>query len=156
MQSMRHLKQKVSCLPLQCRSFVDGLLASHSTDLQQRAYELQTFLGLNPDIVQKVLPVNGSGEDIMVCTSLILKSHFSSHVSHLGDRIPPWFCMLLGKNEYWSYKNRLVSLQIDSELPFLQGFIESALVNGAPAEMHENERLNNSNGSFLSTTRSPK
>ena len=45
---------------------MDDLLASHSTDLQQRAYELQVFLGLSPDIVQKVLPVNGSGEDIEV------------------------------------------------------------------------------------------
>lgn len=59
-----------SWLALQCRSFIDDLLASHSTDLQQRAYELQVFLGLSPDIVRKVLPVNGSGEDIEVCVLL--------------------------------------------------------------------------------------
>uniref|UniRef100_A0A7I4ACE8 Clathrin/coatomer adaptor adaptin-like N-terminal domain-containing protein n=1 Tax=Physcomitrium patens TaxID=3218 RepID=A0A7I4ACE8_PHYPA len=49
---------------VKCRSFVDDLLASHSTDLQQRAYELQVFLGLGADLVRKVLPVNGSGEEI--------------------------------------------------------------------------------------------
>jgi AP-4 complex subunit epsilon-1 len=46
---------------------MDDLLASHFTDLQQRAYELQVFLELSPNIVQKVLPVNGSGEEIEVC-----------------------------------------------------------------------------------------
>jgi AP-4 complex subunit epsilon-1 len=46
---------------------MDDYLASYSIDLQQRAYELQVFLGLSPDVVQKVLPVNGSGEDIEVC-----------------------------------------------------------------------------------------
>lgn len=54
-------------LELQCRSFMDDLLTSHSTDLQQRAYELQVFLGLSPNVVQKVLPVNGSGEEVEVC-----------------------------------------------------------------------------------------
>ena len=61
-------------LASQCRSFMDDLLASHSTDLQQRAYELQVFLGLSPNIVQKVLPVNGSGEEIEVCALLVPKN----------------------------------------------------------------------------------
>ncbi|XP_024390606.1 AP-4 complex subunit epsilon [Physcomitrium patens] len=55
--------REVELIP-ECRSFVDDLLASHSTDLQQRAYELQVFFGLGADLVRKVLPVNGSGEEI--------------------------------------------------------------------------------------------
>ena len=50
----------------QCQAFVDDLLASHSTDLQQRAYELQAFLALSPDIVASVMPENSSSEEIEV------------------------------------------------------------------------------------------
>ena len=48
----------------------------------------------------------------------------------------------------------MVNLQIDTELPFLQEFVESALVNGARSYIHENERLEMSSGmsSFVSTS----
>ncbi|KAG0630461.1 hypothetical protein M758_1G179700 [Ceratodon purpureus] len=100
--------RQVQLLP-ECRSFMDDLLASHSTDLQQRAYELQVFLGLGPDIVQKVLHVNGSGEEI----------------------------------------------EIDTDLPFLQEFVDSSRANGARPYVHENERFEMSSGmsSFVSTSR---
>lgn len=51
---------------MQCRAFVEDLLASHSTDLQQRAYELQSFLSLSQEIVQKAMPFNASGKEIEV------------------------------------------------------------------------------------------
>lgn len=46
------------------------------------------------------------------------------------------------------------NLQIDKELPFLQGFVDSALANGARPYFHENERLEMSGGmsSFASTS----
>lgn len=53
-------------MEMQCRAFVEDLLASHSTDLQQRAYELQSFLSLSQEIVQKALPFNASGKEIEV------------------------------------------------------------------------------------------
>jgi AP-4 complex subunit epsilon-1 len=49
---------------LQCNSLIDELSTSHSTDLQQRAYELQALLGLGADIVECVIPLDASCEDI--------------------------------------------------------------------------------------------
>jgi hypothetical protein len=50
----------------QCRTFIEDLLASHSTDLQQRAYELQAILALSPETVANILPMDASCEDIEV------------------------------------------------------------------------------------------
>lgn len=49
-----------------------------------------------------------------------------------------------------------MNLQIDQELPFLQGFVETALANGARPYLHENERfeMNSDMNSFASTSRS--
>eukprot|EP00850_Spirogloea_muscicola_P015675 SM000122S25782 [mRNA] locus=s122:233377:238941:- [translate_table: standard] len=52
------------------RALLDELSASHSTDLQQRAYELQSLLGLPPDIVSQALPPDASCEDIEVDNEL--------------------------------------------------------------------------------------
>jgi hypothetical protein len=46
---------------------VDELSASHSTDLQQRAYEVQALLGLDKQAVGSVMPLDASCEDIEVC-----------------------------------------------------------------------------------------
>jgi len=51
---------------LQCQTLVDELSASHSTDLQQRAYELQALLGLDKNAVESVMPADASCEDIEV------------------------------------------------------------------------------------------
>lgn len=51
---------------LQCQSLIDELSASHSTDLQQRAYELQALLGLDSQAVESVMPLDASCEDIEV------------------------------------------------------------------------------------------
>ncbi|CAM6082363.1 unnamed protein product [Calypogeia fissa] len=53
-----------------CRAVIDELAASHSTDLQQRTYELQAFLALSADVIGSVLPIDASCEDIEVDRSL--------------------------------------------------------------------------------------
>jgi hypothetical protein len=55
-----------SSLFLQCQTLVDELSASHSTDLQQRAYELQALLGLDKRAVESAMPADASCEDIEV------------------------------------------------------------------------------------------
>jgi len=61
---------------LQCQSLIDELSASHSTDLQQRAYELQSVLGLDRGAIESVMPSDASCEDIEVnMKHLILRNH---------------------------------------------------------------------------------
>jgi AP-4 complex subunit epsilon-1 len=61
--------RKVDVLP-ECQSLIEELLASHSTDLQQRAYELQALLALDARAVETILPLDASCEDIEVTFSL--------------------------------------------------------------------------------------
>lgn len=53
------------CL-VQCQSLIEELSVSHSTDLQQRAYELQALIGLDVRAVESVMPSDASCEDIEV------------------------------------------------------------------------------------------
>ncbi|PWZ08969.1 AP-4 complex subunit epsilon [Zea mays] len=55
---------------VKCQTLVDELLASHSTDLQQRAYELHALLGLGKYDVESVMPADASCEDIEVDRNL--------------------------------------------------------------------------------------
>ncbi|MCL7034976.1 hypothetical protein MKW94_025650, partial [Papaver nudicaule] len=55
--------RRVEMLP-ECQSLIDELSASHSTDLQQRAYELQAVLSLDARAVESILPLDASCEDI--------------------------------------------------------------------------------------------
>ncbi|XP_018479210.1 AP-4 complex subunit epsilon isoform X2 [Raphanus sativus] len=57
--------RKVDVLP-ECQTLIEELLASHSTDLQQRAYELQALLALDARAVESILPLDASCEDIEV------------------------------------------------------------------------------------------
>ncbi|KAL4348291.1 hypothetical protein GQ457_17G019540 [Hibiscus cannabinus] len=57
--------RKVDMLP-ECQSLMEELLASHSTDLQQRAYELQAVIGLDAHAVEGIMPSDASCEDIEV------------------------------------------------------------------------------------------
>ncbi|GLT81031.1 hypothetical protein SLA2020_524390 [Shorea laevis] len=57
--------RKVDLLP-ECQSLIEELLASHSTDLQQRAYELQAVIGLDAQAVECIMPPDASCEDIEV------------------------------------------------------------------------------------------
>lgn len=61
--------RKVDMLP-ECQSLLEELSASHSTDLQQRAYELQAVIGLDSQAVESILPFDASCEDIEVDKSL--------------------------------------------------------------------------------------
>lgn len=61
--------RKVDLLP-ECQSLIEELSASHSTDLQQRAYELQAVVGLDSQAVESILPFDASCEDIEVDKSL--------------------------------------------------------------------------------------
>ena len=49
---------------------VEELSASHSTDLQQRAYELQAVVSLDAHAVESIMPLDASCEDIEVNTEL--------------------------------------------------------------------------------------
>lgn len=51
---------------LQCQSLIEELSASHSTDLQQRAYELQAVISLDAHTIESVMPLDASCEDIEV------------------------------------------------------------------------------------------
>ncbi|CAA2970369.1 AP-4 complex subunit epsilon [Olea europaea subsp. europaea] len=57
--------RKVNLLP-ECESLIEELLASHSTDLQQRAYELRALIGLDAHVVANLMPMDASCEDIEI------------------------------------------------------------------------------------------
>lgn len=61
--------RKVDVLP-ECQSLIEELSASHSTDLQQRAYELQAIIGLDACTVECIMPSDASCEDIEIDKSL--------------------------------------------------------------------------------------
>ncbi|KAA3469321.1 AP-4 complex subunit epsilon-like [Gossypium australe] len=61
--------RKVDMLP-ECHSLMEEFLASHSTDLQQRAYELQAVIGLDAHAVESIMPSDASCEDIEVDKAL--------------------------------------------------------------------------------------
>ncbi|KAL6556480.1 hypothetical protein OROGR_005768 [Orobanche gracilis] len=78
----------------ECQSLIEEMLASHSTDLQQRAYELQAILNLDTHAVEKIMPVDSTCHDI----------------------------------------------EIDKSLPFLNGYVQQSLENGAKPYIPESER----------------
>ncbi|CAL5350789.1 unnamed protein product [Camellia sinensis] len=55
--------RKADVLP-ECQSLIEELSASHSTDLQQRAYELQAVISLDAHAVESIMPLDASCEDI--------------------------------------------------------------------------------------------
>ncbi|KAL2517322.1 AP-4 complex subunit epsilon [Abeliophyllum distichum] len=61
--------RKVDMLP-ECQSLVEELLASHSTDLQQRAYELQAIICLDAHAVENIMPMDANCEDIEIDKNL--------------------------------------------------------------------------------------
>lgn len=56
---------------------MEELSASHSTDLQQRAYELQAVIGLDAHAVESIIPSDASCEDIEVIPLSQRLIHFS-------------------------------------------------------------------------------
>ncbi|XP_042379628.1 AP-4 complex subunit epsilon-like [Zingiber officinale] len=67
--------RKVEMLP-ECQSFLDELSASHSTDLQQRAYELQALLCLDSQAAGNVMPLDASCEDVEIDKDLSFLINF--------------------------------------------------------------------------------
>ncbi|KAK1549249.1 hypothetical protein Q3G72_007196 [Acer saccharum] len=61
--------RKVDMLP-ECQSLIEELSASHSTDLQQCAYELQAVIGLDARAVEIIMPSDASCEDIEIDKNL--------------------------------------------------------------------------------------
>ncbi|PRQ19265.1 putative clathrin/coatomer adaptor, adaptin-like protein [Rosa chinensis] len=61
--------RKVDMLP-ECQSLVEELSASHSTDLQQRAYELQAVIGIDAHAIESIMPSDASCEDIEIDKNL--------------------------------------------------------------------------------------
>ncbi|XAR70754.1 hypothetical protein NMG60_11027730 [Bertholletia excelsa] len=61
--------RKVDMLP-ECQSLIEELCASHSTDLQQRAYELQAVVCVDANAVENIMPMDASCEDIEIDKSL--------------------------------------------------------------------------------------
>ncbi|XP_021678989.2 AP-4 complex subunit epsilon isoform X2 [Hevea brasiliensis] len=55
---------------VKCQSLIEELSASHSTDLQQRAYELQEVIGLDAHAVECIMPLDASCEDIEIDKNL--------------------------------------------------------------------------------------
>eukprot|EP00249_Psilotum_nudum_P022263 c28444_g1_i1 orf=707-3676(+) len=91
----------------ECQGFMDELSASHSTDLQQRAYELQAILGLTAADVSSIMPMDASCEDI----------------------------------------------EVDINLSFLNGFVQSSLSKGARHYMTEDVRIQSGAIGSLSSQR---
>ncbi|KAI3703535.1 hypothetical protein L1987_73677 [Smallanthus sonchifolius] len=61
--------RKTSLLP-ECQSLLEELSASHSSDLQQRAYEFRAILDLDANAVENIMPLDASCEDIEIDKSL--------------------------------------------------------------------------------------
>ncbi|KAL0906581.1 hypothetical protein M5K25_025085 [Dendrobium thyrsiflorum] len=70
----------------ECQSLIEELQASHSTDLQQRAYELQALLGLDSHAVQHVMPLDASCEDIEVDKNLSFLNNFVQQAIEKGSQ----------------------------------------------------------------------
>lgn len=70
----------------ECQSLIEELQASHSTDLQQRAYELQALLGLDSRAVEHVMPFDASCEDIEVDKNLSFLNNFVQQSIEKGSQ----------------------------------------------------------------------
>ncbi|KAJ3708610.1 hypothetical protein LUZ61_012315 [Rhynchospora tenuis] len=77
--------RKVEMLP-ECQTLIDEVLASHSTDLQQRAYEFQALLALSPQAIENVMPPDASCEDIEIDTSLPFLNNYINQAIENGAR----------------------------------------------------------------------
>ncbi|KAM7490823.1 hypothetical protein LguiA_033744 [Lonicera macranthoides] len=74
--------RKFDMLP-ECQSLIEELSASHSTDLQQRAYELQALVGLDAQAVENVMPMDASCKEIEIDKSL---SFLNSYVQEALEK----------------------------------------------------------------------
>ncbi|CAH1453328.1 unnamed protein product [Lactuca virosa] len=61
--------RKFDLLP-ECHTLLEEMSASHSSDLQQRAYEFQAILDLDSNSIDNIMPLDASCEDIEIDKSL--------------------------------------------------------------------------------------
>ncbi|KAL4565180.1 hypothetical protein LXL04_029265 [Taraxacum kok-saghyz] len=61
--------RKFSLLP-ECQTLLEEMCASHSSDLQQRAYEFQAILDLDANAMDNIMPLDASCEDIEIDKNL--------------------------------------------------------------------------------------
>ncbi|XP_031280122.1 AP-4 complex subunit epsilon [Pistacia vera] len=78
--------RKVDMLP-ECQSLIEELSASHSTDLQQRAYELQAVIGLDVHAVEIIMPSDASCEDIEIDKNLSFLSGYVQQALEKGAQL---------------------------------------------------------------------
>lgn len=75
--------RKVDMLP-ECQSLIEELSASHSTDLQQRAYELEAVIGLDAHAVEIIMPADASCEDIEIDKNLSFLNGYVQQALEIG------------------------------------------------------------------------
>lgn len=62
---------------------MEELSASHSTDLQQRAYELQAVIGLDAHAIESIMPPDASCEDIEVIFNCTIYMYYTFNAYEL-------------------------------------------------------------------------
>lgn len=68
----------------ECQSLIEELSASHSTDLQQRAYELQALVSLDANVVKNVMPIDSSCKEIEIDKNLSFLDNYVQEAIEKG------------------------------------------------------------------------
>ncbi|CAN0880254.1 AP-4 complex subunit epsilon [Linum grandiflorum] len=77
--------RKVDVLP-ECETLIEELSASHSSDLQQRAYELQAVLALDANAIKNIMPSDASCREIEIDKSLPFLNDFVERAIEKGSQ----------------------------------------------------------------------
>ncbi|CAK9143712.1 unnamed protein product [Ilex paraguariensis] len=116
--------KKLEMLP-ECQSLIEELSLSDSTDLQQRAYELQAVVGLDAHAIEDIMPLDASCEDIELCKLVTIR---------LLD-----FLVMLDRSGILRDIYKFL-FQINKSLPLLNSYVQQALGKGAQPYIPESER----------------
>ncbi|CAN0880258.1 AP-4 complex subunit epsilon [Linum grandiflorum] len=77
--------RKVDVLP-ECETLIEELSASHSSDLQQRAYELQALITLDAHAIENIMPSDASCREIEIDKSLPFLDDFVERAIEKGSQ----------------------------------------------------------------------
>ncbi|CAN0898767.1 AP-4 complex subunit epsilon, partial [Linum grandiflorum] len=77
--------RKVDVLP-ECETLIEELSASHSSDLQQRAYELQAVLALDANAIKNIMPSDARCREIEIDKSLPFLNDFVERAIEKGSQ----------------------------------------------------------------------